>query len=98
MPVSPTPPARPSRVTTIVQAEELPRAITGALPVRPPPGTRFRVTIEPVEESEDERRQSLQADIAAGLEDADAGRITDSEKLFERLIAKYAETGEPRQG
>ncbi|QCG98420.1 hypothetical protein E6C67_32705 [Azospirillum sp. TSA2s] len=94
MPVSPPPPSRPSRVTATIQAEELPRAITAALPFRPPAGTRFRVTIEPVEESEEERRQSLQDDIAAGLEDADAGRTTDSERLFERLIAKYAKASQ----
>lgn len=90
MPVSPTPPARPSKVTATIPAEELPRAITAALPVRPPAGTRFRVTIEPADESEEERRQSLMDDVAVGLEDADAGRTTDGEMLFERLIAKYA--------
>ncbi|WP_452027501.1 hypothetical protein [Azospirillum palustre] len=56
------------------------------------------MTIEPVDESEEERRQSLKDDVAVGLEDAEAGRTTDGEMLFERLIAKYAKAGEPGQG
>lgn len=98
MPVSPTPPARSSKVTATIPAEELPRAGAAALPVRPPAGTRFRVTVEAVDESEEERRQSLKNDVAVGLEDADAGRTTDGEMLFDRLIDKYAKAGEPGQG
>ncbi|WP_247894291.1 hypothetical protein [Azospirillum sp. B510] len=46
---------------------------------------------------------SLQEDIATGLEDAAAGRTTDGELLFERLISKYAiskhdKTGQSEQG
>ncbi|WP_372398637.1 hypothetical protein ABMY26_18460 [Azospirillum sp. HJ39] len=55
------------------------------------------MTIEPAEESEEESRRSLRDDIATGLADADAGRKTEGEPLFERLITKYARTGQAGQ-
>ncbi|WP_162488004.1 hypothetical protein [Azospirillum lipoferum] len=95
MPVSRMPPEHPRQVTTTILAEELPRAIAAALPFRPQAGTRFRVTVEPVEESEDERVQALRDDIAVGMDDAEAGRTIDGEQVFERLIAKYAGAKHP---
>lgn len=89
MPVSRMPPAHPRQVTTTILAEELPRAVAAALPFRPQAGTRFRVTVEPAEESEDERVQSLRDDIAVGMDDAEAGRTTDGEQVFERLIKRF---------
>lgn len=77
------------KVTVTVRAEELPKSLAAGLIVRPIPGTLYRVTAEPVEETEAEKLASLRAHVMRGLADAEAGRLSDEDEVFAELQAKY---------
>lgn len=64
----------PDRVTATVHFDHLPPEIQAKLRERPIPGTRYRVTAEPAEESDGERLDSLRADLQAGRDDLRAGQ------------------------
>lgn len=79
------------RVAATIRAEALPPELSSQFAERPIPGTRFRVTAEPVEESEEEKLAALRADIQLGLDQLDAGlgRPLDVEALLKRLHAEH---------
>ncbi len=82
-------PGPAKKVTLTLGVDELPTVILAKLGTRPPPGTRYVVTAEVVEDTDAERIAALRADIAAGIAEADAGRVIDGEDLFRELEARF---------
>ncbi|HYD66966.1 hypothetical protein [Azospirillum sp.] len=79
----------PTKVTAIVRAEDLPKAVAAQFPERPIPGTRYRLIAEPVEETDEEKLAALRADIQEGLDQLAAGFGIDGDEVFAMLEAKY---------
>lgn len=80
----------PERYTATVRAEALSaELIAAALPQRPVPGTRYRVTLEPLEETDDEKREALRAVLTERRAQVAAGHVVDGEEMFARLRAKH---------
>lgn len=77
----------PERVTTTVRAESLPEEIRAKLRPRPIPGTRYRVTAEPVEDTEAEKLAALRAGLQKGLAEIDAGLGIEEDDAFRHLDA-----------
>lgn len=77
------------RFTATVQAEALSSELTAALSMRPVRGSRYRVTVEEVEETDDEKRAALRAAIHKGRDDIAAGRFIDGKAAFAELAGKY---------
>ena len=57
--------------------------------MRPIHGARHRVTVEEVEESDEEKLAALRAAIQRGRDDIAAGRVIDGETAFAQLAAKH---------
>jgi hypothetical protein len=74
--------------TIEISAAELPQRILDRFPEPPAPDTRFAVTVEPAE-SEAERLEALQRDLHAGLEDLEAGCVSEGDAVFARLKARF---------
>jgi|AGTN01.3.fsa_nt_gi hypothetical protein len=79
------------RATATMPAEELPKDVRARLRARPIPGQPFTVTAEPAEETDAEKLAALQAHVARGLADADAGRVFSHDEVFGELKARYPE-------
>lgn len=79
----------PDKVTATIRAEDLPKSLAAKLSKRPIPGTRYRVTAEPVEETEKEKLASLRADLQEGIDALDAGHWEDGEAVLARFKEKY---------
>ncbi|MDO8605454.1 MAG: hypothetical protein Q7R40_02855 [Phaeospirillum sp.] len=77
------------RFTATVQADALSHELAAALSLRPIRGARYRVTVEEVEESDEEKRAALRAAIQRGRDDIAAGRVIDGETAFAQLAAKH---------
>ncbi len=72
------------RFTATVEAEAVSPELAAALSMRPVPGSRYRVTVEEVEETNDEKWAAIQkgrGEIAAGL-------AVDGETAFAQLTAE----------
>ena len=81
------------RYTATVRAEALsPELIAAALPRHPIAGTRYRVTLEEVEETDDERRESLRDVLLQRRADVAAGNVVDGkaalDKIYSEVFAK----------
>lgn len=77
------------KVTATVRAEELPPEIRAKLRGHAVPGARFRVTAEPVEETDEEKLAALRADLQKGRDELRGGLGIDGDEVFTRLEAKY---------
>lgn len=77
------------KVSATIRAEELPESLVTKLGGRPSPGTRFRVTAEAVDETDEEKLESLRADLREGRQAIEEGRVVDAETVFSRLLSKY---------
>lgn len=77
------------RFTATVQAEALSRELTAALSMRPVRGSRYRVTVEEVEETDEEKRAALRTAIQRGRDEIAAGHFVDGKAAFAELAAKY---------
>lgn len=77
----------PNRATVTVTAEQLPPEMREKL--RAVPGTRYRMTVEEIQETDDEKFAALRAHVARGLADLDAGRAHDHDDVFGELKASY---------
>ena len=77
------------RFTATVQADALSHELAAALSLRPIRGARYRVTVEEVEESDEEKLSALRAGIKRGRDDIAAGRFTDGETAFANLATKH---------
>jgi predicted transcriptional regulator len=77
------------RYTGTVPAEAVSPEIAAALSMRPVPGSRYRVTVEQVEESDEEKWAALRAAIQKGRDEIAAGLAIDGEDVFARLRAKH---------
>lgn len=82
-------PAMPNRATVTVPAHHLPEEARAALPQRPIPGTRYRVTVEEIEETDEEKRDALRRVLQERRESVAAGNAVDGEEMFARLRAKH---------
>ncbi len=77
------------RFTATVQADALSHELAAALSLRPIRGARYRVTVEEVEESDEEKLSALRAGIQRGRDDIAAGRVIDGETLFAELRTEF---------
>lgn len=73
------------RFTATVQAEAVSPELAAALSMRPVPGSRYRVTVEEVEETDEEKRAALRAAIQKGRDEIAAGLAIDGETMFAEL-------------
>lgn len=73
----------------LIQAEKLPKEFAEVLTVRPIQGSRFRVTVEELEESDEEKLTALRAAIQEGCDDIAAGRVLDGDTAFAKLRDKH---------
>ncbi len=72
-----------------VQAEALSPTLSTALSLRPIHGASYRVTVEEIEESDEQKLAKLRAAIQRGCDDIAAGRVMDGEVAFQKLAAKH---------
>ncbi|HYH20225.1 MAG TPA: hypothetical protein VD995_16570 [Azospirillum sp.] len=79
----------PAKMTATVRGEEIPRSLAVRLPEHPIPGMRYRMTLEPVEETDEEKLASLRADLQEGRDAIRAGRVVPADTVFARLLAQY---------
>jgi hypothetical protein len=75
--------------TLAFQAEELPKELAAALAERPVSGSRYRVTVEEVEATDEMKLAALRAAIQKGRDDIAAGKVIDGEAAFAELRDKY---------
>ncbi|MBF0327129.1 hypothetical protein [Magnetospirillum moscoviense] len=75
--------------TATVQAEALSPTLSTALSLRPVHGASYRVTVEEIEESDEEKLAKLRAAIQKGRDEIAAGRVIDGETAFAELAAKH---------
>lgn len=80
----------PTKVTAIVRAEDLPKAVAAQFPEYPIPGTRYRLIAEPVDETDEEKLASLRADVRKGREQLAAGLGIDGDEVFAQLRARFS--------
>lgn len=77
------------RFTATVQANALSHELAAALSMRPIPGSRYRVIVEEVEETDEEKLAALRAAIQKGRDEIAAGQAIDGETAFAELAAKH---------
>lgn len=77
------------RFTATVQAKALSHELTAALSMRPVPGSRYRVIVEEIEETDEEKREALRAAIQKGRDEIAAGQAIDGETMFAELRAEF---------
>ena len=77
------------RFTGLVQAEAVSPELAAALSMRPVPGSRYRVTVERVEETDDEKRAALRAAIRKGRDEIATGLAESGETVFADLHAEF---------
>jgi predicted transcriptional regulator len=82
-------PAMPERTTATAPAGASPMEIRAGLHARPLPGTRYRMTVEPVEETDAGKAAALREHVMRGLAEADAGELVDEDAVFTDLQKKY---------
>jgi len=70
--------------TVEIPASELPPSIVAHFPKRPRRNARFAVTVESAL-TKAEKLAALRRDIAEGLADSAAGKVSDAETVFARL-------------
>ena len=78
----------PGRVTGTVQAEDFPQELAAVLSLHPIPGSRYRVTVEEVEVTDEEKLAVLRAAVTKGREELAAGLGIDGETMFAELRAE----------
>ncbi len=79
----------PDRVTGTVQAEDIPRELAAALAMHPIRGARYRITLEEVEATDEEKLATLRAAVAKGRAEFAAGLGIDGEAMFAELRAEF---------
>ena len=77
------------RYTGVIQAESVPPELAAALFMRPVPGSLYRVTVQEVEETDEEKRASLRAAIQKGRDEIAAGLAIDGKTAFAELRAEF---------
>lgn len=75
--------------TVMIEAEKLPKEFSDVLKERPVHGSHLRITVEELEESDEEKLTALRSAIQKGCDDIDAGRVLDGEKAFALLRDKH---------
>ena len=79
---------RPEPFSVELAASELPESLVARFRERPAANERFTVTVEQ-KLTEAEKLDVLRRDIAEGLADLDAGKISDADEVFHRLDALF---------
>ncbi len=77
------------RFMATVQAEALSRELATALSMHPVPGSRYRVIVEEIDETDEEKQAMLRAALQKGHDDIAAGRFIDGKASFEELAEKH---------
>jgi predicted transcriptional regulator len=80
-------------VSFIVEAGKLPKVLLEALAMPPLPNSRFRITIEELEMTDEEKLAALRTAVQEGLADIESGNVIDSEVVHAELKAKYFPEG-----
>lgn len=80
--------AMSERFTATVQAEAL-HELASALSMRPIPGSCYRVTVEEVEATDDEKLAVVRAAIQKGRDEIAAGHFVNGGTAFTQLAAKH---------
>lgn len=79
----------PHCITGVIQAEDLSPEVNAKLTGRPILGARYRLTLEEVEETDEEKLAALRCSIQKGRDEIAAGLAIDGEEVFSRLRAKH---------
>ena len=77
------------RFTATVAGETLSPELATALALQPTRNARYRVIVEEVEQTDEEKRNSLRAAVQQGRVDVIAGRKLTGQEAFESLKAKH---------
>jgi hypothetical protein len=75
--------------TVMIKAEKLPKEFAGMLKELPIRGSHLRITVEELEESDEQKLMALRAAIQKGCEDIAAGRVIDGKTAFNKLRDKH---------
>ena len=78
------------RVTITLGGERLPAEVRSLLSARPVAAHRYRVTVEEIEETEEEKREALRSLLAERIADMRAGKGLNGEEVMNRLERKYS--------
>lgn len=79
----------PQRYTATVQAEALSPELSAALSLHPTAGSRYRVIVEEVETTDEEKLAALRSAVAAGRAEFAAGHGIDGEVMFAELREEF---------
>jgi len=79
----------PGRIIGTVQAEDFPSELAAALSVRLVRGSSYRVTVEEIEATDEEKLTALRAAVQRGRDDIAAGRCAEGDEAFARLSQKH---------
>lgn len=79
----------PKRATVTLGGERLPLGFRPLLSARPLRAHRYRVTVEEIEETDDEKREALRATLAERFAEADAGKVVDGPTALQRIFNKH---------
>jgi len=79
----------PERVTVTLGGERLPSEFRSVLTARPLEARRYRVTVEELEETDDDKREVLRATLTARIGDMRAGAGIDGEEALTRLVRDH---------
>ncbi len=71
--------------TVMIEAEKLPKEFASVLRERPALGAHLRITVEELEESDEQKLVALRAAIQKGYDEIDAGLAIDGETMFAEL-------------
>lgn len=77
------------RFSATIPAESVPPELAATLSMHPIRGSRYRVTLEEVEETDEEKRAALRAAIQRGRDEIAAGQVIEGEAMFAELRAEF---------
>ena len=75
--------------TATVAGEVLTAELAAALSLQPRRNARYRIVVEEIEQSDEEKRHSLRVAIQRGRDDVAAGRKLTGQEAFNSLKAKH---------
>lgn len=74
--------------TVELSASELPESLVARFSRRPSVGTRYSVTVAPVQ-TEAEKLAALKKDLQESLDDIAVGRVSELDEVFARLKLRF---------
>ncbi|MBF0356550.1 MAG: hypothetical protein HQL43_15060 [Alphaproteobacteria bacterium] len=74
--------------SVMIEADKLPKEFASVLRERPVRGSHLRITVEELEESDEQKLATLRAAIQKGRDEFSAGLAIDGETMFAELEAE----------